>query len=61
MNAPLATAIRTGTLVPLTRPCWVNTGQHLLAGVELAVREANESRAIAGSPVKSAAKDPKIP
>jgi ABC-type branched-subunit amino acid transport system substrate-binding protein len=29
-----------GALVPLTRPGWVEAGRHLLAGLELAVRDA---------------------
>ncbi|MDA0185349.1 ABC transporter substrate-binding protein [Solirubrobacter phytolaccae] len=30
-----------GALVPLTRPGWVEVGQHLLAGMELAAREVD--------------------
>jgi ABC-type branched-subunit amino acid transport system substrate-binding protein len=35
--------VKIGALVPLTRPGWVEAGRHLLAGLELAVREVNES------------------
>jgi len=34
-----------GALVPLTRPGWVEAGRHLLAGLELAVREVNDAGA----------------
>ncbi|RAG81058.1 amino acid ABC transporter substrate-binding protein [Streptacidiphilus pinicola] len=43
-----ASSVRIGALVPLTRPGWVEAGQHLLAGLELAVREVNEAGGIAG-------------
>jgi ABC-type branched-subunit amino acid transport system substrate-binding protein len=32
--------VQIGALVPLTRPGWVEAGRHLLAGLELAVRDA---------------------
>ncbi|MFD5454341.1 amino acid ABC transporter substrate-binding protein, partial [Streptomyces olivaceus] len=32
-------SVRLGALVPLTRPGWVEAGRHLLAGLDLAVRE----------------------
>ena len=35
-----------GALVPLTRPGWVEAGRHLLAGLELAVRDVNEGGGI---------------
>jgi ABC-type branched-subunit amino acid transport system substrate-binding protein len=38
---------RIGALVPLTRPGWVEAGRHLLAGLELAVREVNAAGGIA--------------
>src|ERR1700684_3554571 len=41
-------AVRIGALVPLTRPGWVEAGQHLLAGLELAVREVNDDGGIRG-------------
>ncbi|WP_442939002.1 ABC transporter substrate-binding protein [Nonomuraea sp. K271] len=34
--------VRIGALVPLSRPGWVEAGRHLLAGLELAVREVND-------------------
>ncbi|WP_033285640.1 ABC transporter substrate-binding protein [Streptomyces sp. NRRL F-525] len=56
-------AVRIGVLVPLTRPGWVEAGQHLLAGLELGVREVNEGGGIAGAPlelvVRDTAADPK--
>ena len=37
--------VQIGALVPLTRPGWVEAGRHLLAGLELAVREVNDAGA----------------
>ncbi|MFI6621128.1 ABC transporter substrate-binding protein [Streptomyces sp. NPDC050528] len=55
--------VRIGVLVPLSRPGWVEAGQHLLAGLELGVREVNEGGGIAGVPlelvVRDTAADPK--
>ncbi|MFJ5142906.1 ABC transporter substrate-binding protein [Streptomyces sp. NPDC088707] len=39
-------SVRIGALVPLTPPGWVEAGRHLLAGLELAVREVNEAGGI---------------
>ncbi|PWI14794.1 amino acid ABC transporter substrate-binding protein [Streptomyces sp. Act143] len=44
-----APAVQVGVLVPLTRPGWVEAGEHLLAGVESAVREVNADGGIAGA------------
>ena len=56
-------SVRIGALVPLTRPGWVEAGQHLLAGLELAVREVNGGGGIAGRPldlvVRDTAADPR--
>lgn len=41
-------SIRIGALVPLTRPGWVDAGRHLLAGLELAVRDVNDAGGLAG-------------
>ncbi|MEV6560334.1 ABC transporter substrate-binding protein [Nocardia sp. NPDC051756] len=41
-------SVRIGGLVPLTRPGWVEAGRHLLAGLELGVREINEAGGIGG-------------
>jgi ABC-type branched-subunit amino acid transport system substrate-binding protein len=38
--------VQIGALVPLTRPGWVEAGQHLLAGLELAVRDVNDAGGI---------------
>lgn len=55
--------IRIGALVPLTRPGWVEAGQHLLAGLELAAREINDAGGIEGRPlellIRDTAADPK--
>ncbi|MFE4335982.1 ABC transporter substrate-binding protein [Streptomyces sp. NPDC056831] len=50
-------AVRIGALVPLTRPGWVEAGQHLLAGLELAVREVNEAGGIVGRPLELVVRD----
>ncbi|MFB7254456.1 ABC transporter substrate-binding protein [Streptomyces nojiriensis] len=55
-------SVRIGALVPLTRPGWVEAGRHLLAGLELAVREVNDAGGIGGRPlglvVRDTAADP---
>lgn len=55
-------AARIGALVPLTKPGWVEAGRHLLAGLELAVRDVNDTGGIAGRPldllVRDTAADP---
>ncbi|MGJ7905013.1 ABC transporter substrate-binding protein [Actinopolyspora sp. H202] len=49
--------LRLGALVPLTRPGWVEAGRHLLAGLELAVREVNDSGGIGGRPLELVIRD----
>jgi ABC-type branched-subunit amino acid transport system substrate-binding protein len=49
--------VRIGALVPLTRPGWVQAGQHLLAGLESAVRDVNEDGGIAGRPLELVVRD----
>jgi len=46
-----------GALVPLTRPGWIEAGQHLLAGLELAVRDVNDAGGIAGRPLELVVRD----
>ncbi|MEV6057893.1 ABC transporter substrate-binding protein [Streptomyces sp. NPDC052107] len=50
-------SVRIGALVPLTRPGWVQAGQHLLAGLELAVREVNDAGGIVGRPLELLVRD----
>ncbi|MEU9954955.1 ABC transporter substrate-binding protein [Streptomyces sp. NPDC050982] len=50
-------SVRIGALVPLTRPGWIEAGQHLLAGLELAVREVNDTGGIAGRPLDLVVRD----
>ena len=50
-------SVQIGALVPLTRPGWVQAGQHLLAGLELAVREVNDSGGITGRPLELVVRD----
>ncbi|MEV5971722.1 ABC transporter substrate-binding protein [Streptomyces sp. NPDC051921] len=49
--------VRIGALVPLTPPGWVEAGRHLLAGLELAVREVNETGGIGGRPLELVVRD----
>lgn len=49
--------IRIGVTVPLSRPGWVESGKHLLAGLELGVREINEGGGIAGRLIKLLVRD----
>jgi ABC-type branched-subunit amino acid transport system substrate-binding protein len=50
-------SVQIGTLVPLTRPGWDEAGRHLLAGLELAVRERNDAGGIAGRPLQLLVRD----
>jgi ABC-type branched-subunit amino acid transport system substrate-binding protein len=50
-------AVLIGALVPLTRPGWVEAGQHLLAGIELAVRDVNDAGGIVGRPLELVVRD----
>ena len=50
-------SVQIGALVPLTRPGWVEAGRHLLAGLELAVREVNDAGGIAGRPLELVVRD----
>ncbi|MCZ4123423.1 ABC transporter substrate-binding protein [Streptomyces sp. H39-S7] len=50
-------SVRIGALVPLTRPGWIEAGQHLLAGIELAVRDINDAGGIAGRPLELLVRD----
>jgi ABC-type branched-subunit amino acid transport system substrate-binding protein len=50
-------SVRIGALVPLTRPGWVESGRHLLAGLELAVRDVNDAGGIDGSPLELVVRD----
>ncbi|MFF5970107.1 ABC transporter substrate-binding protein [Streptomyces sp. NPDC012769] len=49
--------LRIGALVPLTRPGWAEAGRHLLAGLELAVRDVNGAGGIAGRPLELVVRD----
>ncbi|MGW0816465.1 ABC transporter substrate-binding protein [Streptomyces viridiviolaceus] len=51
------TSVLIGALAPLTRPGWVEAGRHLLAGIELAVREVNDAGGIAGRPLALVVRD----
>lgn len=49
--------VRIGALAPLTRPGWVEAGQHLLAALELAVREVNDAGGIVGRALELVVRD----
>src|ERR671919_923804 len=50
-------SVQIGALVPLTRPGWVEAGRHLLAGLELGVRDVNDAGGIAGRPLELVVRD----
>ncbi|MFF9060283.1 ABC transporter substrate-binding protein [Streptomyces sp. NPDC014882] len=50
-------AVRIGALVPLSRPGWVEAGRHLLAGLELAVRDVGRAGGIGGRPLELVVRD----
>ncbi|MET9862659.1 ABC transporter substrate-binding protein [Streptomyces smyrnaeus] len=50
-------SVRLGALVPLTRPGWVEAGRHLLAGLDLTLREVNEAGGIDGRPLELVVRD----
>ncbi|MFD9870457.1 ABC transporter substrate-binding protein [Streptomyces niveus] len=50
-------SVRIGALAPLTRPGWAEAGQHLLAGLELAVHEVNDAGGIGGRPLELVVRD----
>lgn len=52
-----SSAIEIGALAPLSRPGWVEAGEHLLAGMELAVREINDAGGVDGRPLRLVARD----
>ena len=55
--APAGPSVQIGALVPLTRPGWVEAGRHLLAGLELGVREVNDAGGIVGRPLELVVRD----
>ena len=50
-------SIRVGALAPLSRPGWAEAGQHLVAGLDLAVREVNGAGGILGRPLELIVRD----
>ncbi|QXJ19705.1 amino acid ABC transporter substrate-binding protein [Actinomadura graeca] len=49
--------VQIGALVPLSPPGWVEAGRHLLAGLELGVREVNAAGGITGRPLELVVRD----
>ena len=54
---PEGSPVRLGALAPLTRPGWVEAGRHLLAGLDLSVREVNGAGGIGGRPLELVVRD----
>ena len=50
-------SVRIGAIVPLSRPGWIEAGQQLLAGLELAVRDVNDTGGIQGRPLELMVRD----
>ncbi|MEV6330623.1 ABC transporter substrate-binding protein [Streptomyces sp. NPDC051909] len=50
-------SVRIGALAPLTPPGWAEAGRHLLAGLELAVHDANAGGGIDGRPLELVVRD----
>ncbi|WP_055698783.1 ABC transporter substrate-binding protein [Streptomyces silaceus] len=50
-------SVRIGALLPLTRPGWTEAGRHLLAGLELAVHDVNDTGGINGRPLELVIRD----
>jgi ABC-type branched-subunit amino acid transport system substrate-binding protein len=50
-------SIQIGALLPLTRPGWVAAGRHLLAGLEVAIRDVNDAGGIDGTPLELLVRD----
>src|SRR4030081_1153795 len=50
-------SVRIGALVPLTRPGGIEAGQHLLAGLEQAIRDVNDAGGIVGRPLELVVRD----
>lgn len=46
-----------GAMLPLSRPGWVEAGRHLLAGLDLAVRDVNNAGGILGRPLELIVRD----
>lgn len=56
-NSAMRPTVQIGALVPLTRPGWVEAGRHLLAGLELGVRDVNDAGGISGKPLELVVRD----
>ncbi|WP_223266724.1 ABC transporter substrate-binding protein [Luteimonas gilva] len=52
-----ASSLKIGALAPLTRPGWVEAGQHLLVGMQLAVRNVNDAGGVDGIPLELIVRD----
>lgn len=54
---PGVPAVRIGALAPLSPPGWVDAGRHLLAGLELGVRDVNAAGGVGGRPIELLVRD----
>lgn len=52
-----STTIRVGVLAPLSRPGWIEAGEHLRAGIELGARDINSAGGILGRPIELLTRD----
>lgn len=50
-------AVTIGALAPLSGPGWIDAGRHLLAGLHLAVDEANDNGGVLGRPLELIVRD----
>jgi hypothetical protein len=57
VSTSLSSSIRIGAFVPLSQPGWVEAGEHLLAGLELAARDVNNAGGISGRPIELIVRD----
>ncbi|NUR81025.1 MAG: amino acid ABC transporter substrate-binding protein, partial [Dermatophilaceae bacterium] len=53
----VGSSVRIGALAPLSSPGWVEAGRHLLAGLELGVRDVNDSGGVLGRPLELVVRD----
>jgi ABC-type branched-subunit amino acid transport system substrate-binding protein len=51
------TPVRIGALVPLSRPGWTDAGENVVAGLELAVSEINDSGGVGGRAIEIVVRD----
>lgn len=50
-------SVQIGVLAPLSRPGWVEAGRQLVAGMQRAVRDANDAGGVSGRPLELVVRD----